>query len=180
MFDPSVTAGVRVFADAAAHFASPEDLYRSEYGRLCAALSLLVWDRESAADAVQEAFLEAWLNWKRVRGYDNPAAWVRRVAINRLLNSERSLRRRALALVRLSSARFFSAGQDIGDAPEIPNIVHFVRMLPEKQRLALVLHHVADMTVAETAEAMGISEGSVSQHLSRARSRLRKLMGETP
>jgi Sigma-70 region 2 len=62
----------------------------------------VAFDPESAADAVQEAFLAAARRWSRVSAYDEPATWIRRVAINRLLNGKRNDRRRAeiLATVR--------------------------------------------------------------------------------
>lgn len=48
-----------------------------------------------------------------------------------------------------------------------------LRGLPYKQRLCAVLFYVDGLNTAEVAEAMGISQGSVSQHLNRARTALR-------
>ena len=47
------------------------------------------------ADAVQEAFVQAVVHWRKVSRYDDPVAWIRRVAINRGLNRHRSRRRHA-------------------------------------------------------------------------------------
>ncbi len=47
-----------------------------------------------------------------------------------------------------------------------------VRGLPDQQRRAVVLHYVGDLSVADVADAMECSEGSVKTHLSRARAQL--------
>ena len=164
---PAATASTRGTA---------EDLFRREYRRLAGALSLATGDAEAAADAVQEAFVQAWLNWNKVGAYDNPAAWVRRVAINHLLNGERSLRRRAAALLRLQAPPADSPTDNVGGPLVNTELARCVRMLPEKPRVALLLRYVADMTAREIAEAMDLSEGAVNQHLRRARARLRDLM----
>ncbi len=70
-----------------------EALFRREFARLVRTLAL-AFDAEAAADAVQEAFLAADRRWAHVSDLDDPAAWVRRVALNRLLNGRRNRRRR--------------------------------------------------------------------------------------
>ena len=70
-----------------------DDLYTREYPRLVRAFSV-AFDTESAADAVQEAFIEADRRWRRISRYDDPTGWIRRVALNRLRNGERNRRRR--------------------------------------------------------------------------------------
>jgi RNA polymerase sigma-70 factor (ECF subfamily) len=71
-----------------------EELFERDYVRLVRSLSV-AFDAESAADAVQEAFIAADRRWARVGAYDDPAGWVRRVAVNRLLNGRRNRGRRA-------------------------------------------------------------------------------------
>ena len=79
----------------------------------------------------------------RVRGYDEPAAWVRRVAINRLRNRDRGLLRRAAAMVRLES--LFEPAV----APVEPplDLAAALRRLPERQRVAVALHYVDGLPV---------------------------------
>ncbi len=55
-----------------------------------------------------------------------------------------------------------------------------VRRLPARQREALVLRYYADLSEAQTAEAMGISQGAVKSHTSRALGALRTMMGGAP
>jgi RNA polymerase sigma-70 factor (ECF subfamily) len=66
-------------------------LFEAEYERLVRSLGV-AFDPIDAADAVQEAFLQADRDWATVGGYDDPAGWVRRVAVNRLLNGRRDRR----------------------------------------------------------------------------------------
>ena len=171
-FGLSATSGERATgAFASTDVSSPESLFRAHYRTLVQSLALISGgDTEAAADAVGDAFLELEQNWDKVSTYENPAACVRRVALNRLSNQRRSLARRARALLRLQP-----------QADETPRearaadlaLKHELSRLPLKQRTAVVLFYFADLSVAEVAAAMGITEGSVNQHLHRARQALR-------
>jgi len=140
-----------------------EDLFRHHYPRLVRALALAAGPEE-AADAVQEAFIAAHRHWKRISGYDDPAGWVRRVAVNRLSNRRRSLGRRDRAVRRLGGERL---------GPDRPaadlDLAAAVAALPQGQRLAVGLFYLADLPVAEVAEAMGITAGTVKSQLHDAR-----------
>jgi hypothetical protein len=70
-----------------------EELYRHAYPRVVAQVTLLTGSRAAAEDAVQEAFARAWNRWGRLAGFDQPQAWVRRVAMNVAVSRWRSLRR---------------------------------------------------------------------------------------
>lgn len=163
--------GERMMTLASAAAASPESLFRAHYRSLVQSLALISsGDKEAAADAVGDAFLELEQNWDRVATYEDPAAWVRRVALNRLSNQRRSLGRRARALLRLQSQR--------DETPKTARATDLalrneLGRLPVKQRTAVVLFYFADLSVAEVAETMGITDGSVNQHLHRARQALR-------
>jgi RNA polymerase sigma-70 factor (ECF subfamily) len=136
------------------------------------ALGVAIGDQEEARDAVQEAFVQAWQNWERVGGYDDPAGWVRRVAINRLLNRRRSLMRRSHALLRLGSTVLHA------DSPtdELLVLVQALSQLPTKQRAALALRYIGGYSNTEVAAALGVSEGTVSQHLHRGKESLRRML----
>ena len=78
--------------------------YAATYQRLLGQLVLLCGDRAEAEDALQEAFARAAVRWRRLRSYQAPEAWVRRVALNLTRMAARRLRRRTAALLRLGSA----------------------------------------------------------------------------
>jgi RNA polymerase sigma-70 factor (ECF subfamily) len=148
----------------------PDALFHALYSRLVEAISAASGDDDGAADAVQEAFVQLWRHWDEVRFYEDPVGWVRRVAINRAFNRRRSLARRTAALLRFAEDRQAkSAVREQSD----PAILTAFRALPERQRLAMSLHYVDDLSVAEVAQAMGVSEGSVKQHLHRGRETMR-------
>src|SRR3954447_8571906 len=78
-----------------------EALFSANYPRLVAVLTVAAGDRVRAEDAVQDAFAQALVHWDRVAAYDDPVAWLRRVATNRVLNQRRWRRRHDAALDRL-------------------------------------------------------------------------------
>jgi len=125
-------------------------------------------DLAEAQDCVQEAYARAWQRWSKVGGYDVPAAWVRQVAC-RLATSRfrRAMRGRALL-------------EPPAVVPELdPSRVALVaalRQIPEAQRLAIVLHHVAGLSVEEVAAETGAPTGTVKARLSRGRAALAVLL----
>lgn len=151
--------------------ANPEAMFKAHYARLVRALTVVGGDREAAADAVQEAFVQACLRWDRISNYEDPVAWVRRVALNRLSNQRRSLFRRFSALARLGEPEPVVEpsldGLDLAEA---------LRRLPEQQRTAVALHYVEGLKVREVALAMGVTEGTVNRHLHRAREALQPVL----
>lgn len=148
--------------------ATVEDLFRSSYARLLRTLTVVAGgDREAAADALQEAFVQAHVRWRRISAYENPAGWVRRVALNRLSNHFRKLDRGRRAQARLHVAEAVPA-----DLPEIDLVAAF-RRLPERQRAAAALFYLDGFSVAEIADAMGVTSGTAKRHLFRAREALR-------
>ena len=153
---------------------SPDALFREEYERLSRALTLITGDVHLAEEAVQEAFARLCLNWARVSKYEDQAAWVRRVAVNRARDHHRSLLRRARLLLRLADS-----APALEPAPSMdPRVAEAIRKLPLKQRTAVALFYLADLSLADVAGAMSISEGAVKRHLSRARDGLRTILEE--
>ena len=164
---------------AAAGTADFDALFRAHQPRLVEALALVAGDRELAADAVQEAFVKAHLKWRRIGSYDDPIGWVRRVAINRLRDEHRRSRRKRRAIDRLAS-------QSNG-TPALPDrdlmsqdLVAQLADLPKRQRLCVVLRYVEDLSTAEIARTLDVSEGTVKSNLSDARARLRSRLGRPP
>jgi RNA polymerase sigma factor (sigma-70 family) len=147
------------------------DLFEREYERLVRSLGV-AFGAESAADAVQEAFIEADRGWSRVATLDNPAVWVRRVAINRLLNRERNRARRREILATIRPVADAELTDDLLD------LRRAIADLPDKMRAAVCLHYLADLSVEEVAAALEVGSGTVKSNLHDARRRLREQLGE--
>ena len=153
-----------VTADPARHF---DSFFQSEYPRLLRVLSSADL---SADDALQEAFAKAALSWARISTYEDPAGWVRHVAVRRLLDERRSSRRKRAAIERLE-ARW---EPDTADRDASMDLAAAIGELPTQQRVALSLFYLGGLNSTETGEAMGISAGAVRFHLHEARARLRE------
>jgi RNA polymerase sigma-70 factor (ECF subfamily) len=148
-----------------------DDFYRTEYPRLLRVLSAA---DVSAADALQEAFTKAATAWPRISRYDDPAAWVRHVAVRRMLNERRSMHRRDAAVETLAAR---SEGEAV-DHERLLDLAAAIDALSAQQRVALTLFYLGGLTSAQTADAMGISPGAVRFHLHQARNALRKTLGD--
>jgi RNA polymerase sigma-70 factor (ECF subfamily) len=125
-----------------------------------------------ANDAVQEAFVQAVVHWRKVSRYDDPLAWIRRVAINRGHNRRRSRRRQQALAERIAVTTTAPAPAAESD----DDLQALVESLPPQQRLALSLYYYADLSVAEVADAMKLSTGAVKYHLHAARTSLSRLL----
>ena len=125
-------------------------------------------DRQEAQDVVQEAFCRALSRWRTVSRYDDPVAWVRRVAWNLALSKWRRTR---TALTFLRKQRPAETHVD-GPSPERVALLAALATLPAQQRRAVVLHYLADLSVAEVASREGVPDGTVKSWLHRARTAL--------
>jgi RNA polymerase sigma-70 factor (ECF subfamily) len=146
------------------------------YPGMIRSLTMICGDEELAADAVQDAFIRAYARWDRIRRYDRPDAWVRRVAINRSRDHFRAARRRN------AYERQAAIGESVDSAERRSDDRDQLRAalaeLPRRQRTAVTLYYLEGLDVAAVAESMNISPGAVKFHLSRGRDRLAPIVGE--
>ena len=145
--------------------------FRAEFPGVLRTISLMLNDRGRAEEVTQDAFIQLLRHWSKVSRYEQPRAWVRRVAIRLAMRSIR--RQRLVSFVRIDELLFARQPSaptiDLGDA---------VRRLPGSQRAAIVLHYYEDRPVAEIAAILGCSEPTTRVHLHLGRKRLRQLLGE--
>ena len=151
--------------DAVAHL-DFDDFYRTELPRLVALARGLCGG--GVADVVaQEVMLAAFRRWPVVGDLEHPEAWVRRTCGNLAVSQYRRKLVELRALARLSNrpepAELKPADEAFWAA---------VRRLPKRQAQVAALRYLYDLDVADIARTMEIAEGSVKQHLSRARARL--------
>lgn len=150
-----------------------ESLFRAHHGRLVRALTVVSGDEQHAADAVQHAFVKAHVKWRTVSRYDDPVGWIRRVAINRLRDEYRSDARKRRVIDRLGREP-----QPAAPPPQLDQTAALLARLPRQQRLALALYYIDDLSVAEIAATLRISDGTVKFHLHQGRVALRAQIEE--
>ncbi len=149
-------------------------LYAGSYRRLVVQMYAICGDLNDAEDAVQEAFITAIRKRRTLRTVQNREAWLRTVALHRLHHGWRHaavVRRRQLA------DRGEHPAVEVG--PEHVALVTALRELDPRQREVIVLHHLADLSVAEIAGQLDIAVGTVKSRLGRGRARLSELLVES-
>jgi RNA polymerase sigma-70 factor, ECF subfamily len=157
-------------ADAAAEF---DLFYRRTADSVLRQMVMVTGDLAEAEDVVQEAFERAWLRWRQVHDSAYPEAWVRTVAHRLAVSRWRRLRNASAAWLRLGPP---AAPPEI-DSEHIALMAGLL-LLPAKQRVAIVLHHLADLPVNQVAEETGASVSAVKQQLSRGRAALAGFLGD--
>lgn len=152
--------------------AVPPDLVlfcEEQHPRLVGMLGLYCGDRFIAEEFAQEALMKACRDWRRVRSKDDPAAWVRRVALN-LTNSHfrRKLAERR-ARERLVSQTVSEAEPDLALAVSLR---HAIAALSRRQRTAVILHYL-DLPFPGVADFMDIPLSTAKSLASRGIAHLR-------
>lgn len=148
--------------------------YDEEHPRVYGSMLALCGDRELAADVTADAFAKALVSWRRVAPMERPGGWVYKVALNMM---RRKFRRRSRE--RELYATTANGIEHVQGAPDVTGMdvwVH-VRALPDRQRHAIVLRYVADLTEPEIAGVLGVSRGTVASNLADARRSLATKLG---
>jgi RNA polymerase sigma-70 factor, ECF subfamily len=150
-----------------------EEFYVGTASRLLGQLFLVTGDLHAAEEVVQEAFTRAAVRWPRLRDYDVPEAWVRRVAMNLAADRGRRLQRQARALLRAGPPASVP-----GVSVEALALAEALRTLPIHQRQAIVLHYLVDLPIEEVAAILGARSGTIKSWLARGRRTLATRLGE--
>ena len=145
------------------------DLLRREMPRVRGALGLFLGESAVAEELAQEALVRVCRDWERVRRMERPGAWVHRVAMNLATSELRRQRAERRALQRLDAA---SAPPQL-DLATRTAVRDALQALPADERLVIVLRYYADLSVVETAEALGVPVGTVKTRARRAIQRMR-------
>jgi len=128
---------------------------------------LLTGDFQRAEDLVQEALIRAAQRWEALRD-GRPDAWVRTVIFREHVSWWRRVRREVLTERPPEGVHTTS-----GEAPVM--IQEALAQLTHKQRAVLVLRYIEDLSVADTAAILGVSDGTVKKQSSVALARLREV-----
>jgi RNA polymerase sigma-70 factor (sigma-E family) len=153
-----------------------DDFVREASTGLLRTAVLLAPDRASAEDLLQTALVRTARRWSAASA--DPHAYVRRVLVNLAKDGWRNRSRRPVEVAA-------GAGPEPrldGPAEQVvlrDEIVRAVAQLPARQRVVLVLRYFEDRPVAEVADLVGCSEGTVKSQTHHALARLRALLDPT-
>ena len=150
-----------------------ESFYRREYPRI-AALARVLTGPVGAEDHAQEAMLVAYRRWREVGQMADSAMWVRRVCVNIATSQLRRHAAEVRALLRLRGRRDVTPALE----PDDEDFWAAVRGLPRRQAQVVALHYIYDLSVADVATTLQMSEGTAKTHLSRARTSLALVLSE--
>jgi RNA polymerase sigma-70 factor, ECF subfamily len=155
-----------------------EALYQREYVAMVRLAFALIGQRQIAEEIVQEAFLEAHRRWDRLRTYDRPGAWIRRVVLQGCRRRRRRLSNDANLLNRLNAQRppSLTPNQEPLDA----ELMKAIRSLPKRQAHVVALVAIDDCTFVEAANILGCSEETARTHMRRARMSLKAALKLPP
>ena len=131
----------------------------------------ILWNDQDCCDAVQEAVVKGWLKRGSLREEAYFETWLVRILINECRNIQRSHRIRLLPL-----DESIRSAADEEHFLESLHLREALRSLPEKYRMALLLHHLEGYSLEETADILRLTKGLTASRLSQARKALRKLL----
>jgi RNA polymerase sigma-70 factor (sigma-E family) len=138
----------------------------------------MVGDSQLAQDLVQEALTRTYVAWPRLRDTSKAEAYCRKAITTTAIswfrrkswNNERPTEHLPEDTPGIVGPETWVAEQDA--------VWRALRQLPPRQRAALVLRFYADLTEAQTAEAMGCAAGTVKSQVSAGLAKLRALLGD--
>jgi RNA polymerase sigma factor (sigma-70 family) len=168
---------VTLMADRATARASIERLYAAHHSEIYAYLARMLRDDELAADLTQETFIKAYRAYETLIDHNKARAWLYQIAGRTALDE---LRRRKIV-------RFVPwTGESRGEASSAEDMVLRARLsadleralmrIPPRQRQALLLSELHDLTGIELADAMGVSHVAARALLTRGRESLRQAL----
>ena len=154
-----------------------ETLFAKHHGEIYAYLLRMLREPELAADLTQDAFIKAYKNYDTLEKPENARAWLYQIAHRVALDE---IRRRKII-------RFFPwTGESHGSAPSAERLVMDANLsgdmqralarIPERQRAALLLAELHDLTGVELAAALDVSHVAARALLTRARESLRQAL----
>jgi len=154
-------------------FATFEEFYEASYRRLFTALCLITGNRHEAEEVMQDAFLRIFERWDRVVGLEEPEGYLFRTAMNVFRNR---YRRAVLALRRTMSSA--PASDELAAVETRDEVVRLLRDLPPRERAAVVLTSIMDLSNEEAGRMLGIRASTVRALTSRGRAHMKDGLGD--
>lgn len=154
------------------------ELVRRHRDRMWAVALRTMRDPDEASDAVQEACISAFRSAASFRGQAQVTTWLHRIVVNACLDRMRRRQVRPTGQLPEEGPGEPAAARDAIDERETSlAVTEALAELPPDQRAAVVLVDVQGYSVAETAELLGVAEGTVKSRCARGRVKLAILLG---
>jgi RNA polymerase sigma-70 factor (sigma-E family) len=147
-------------------------------GRLRRTAYLLCGDWDQASDHVQEGLIRVYVAWPRLTRTGGEHGYARKAVVSAFLDHAR---RRSSTEITADPNPDLPSGQDVSESVSArAALMAALARLPMRQRACVVLRYFEDLTVADTATALGCSEGTVKSQTSRALVSLRAMFEASP
>jgi RNA polymerase sigma-70 factor (ECF subfamily) len=157
-------------ADAASRAATFEALVGPWVNEIYRVAAAIVGERD-ARDVTQDALIDAWRGFDRLRDSDKARPWLHAIVANRSRKHLRSARSRPrLAAGGLPEVAVPDASQSLAERDRLGQAFE---SLSADQRIAVVLHHVLDLSVPQIAATLAVPEGTVKSRLHAGLGRMR-------
>ena len=164
-------------------------LYNMTFKKVFAITSRIIRNYEDAMDLCQEAYLAALIHIDSLKDKSKFDVWLYQIAANRCKTYYQKEKRRRKALI--STDEYYqyleAANVDVSDPARSFNpeeyadmldkkvvISHLIDELPANQKICILMHYYAELTVSEIATAMEIPEGTVKSNLKYAKDKLKR------
>ncbi len=151
-----------------------DEFYSASFQRITGQVYAMIGNRDEAQECVQEAFARAWAHRRKLDRAEHPEAWVRTTAYRLAVSRWRRTTRGRRPVDRALGAPLETAAPSENHVA----LVEALKQLPEAQRQALVLHHIADLSVHDVAREVGVPEGTIKARLSRGRAALAAMLAD--
>lgn len=139
----------------------------------------ILWEEELIEDVMQEAYIKAYQHLGQFMGRSGFRTWLTRILINECLQKKRKLKKTAGERIEdhLLHAVTATTPENLTMNSELKKLLEdAIAYLPEKYRVVFVLREIENMSITETSESLGITEGNVKARLSRGKEMLREYL----
>lgn len=144
--------------------------------RLYAAARLILRHDERAADAVQDALLQAWLDLRGLRDPERFDAWLHRLLVRACYRAAKRHRSREIIEIKVAATANTMTPDAQREVDVRDQLDRGFRRLSPEQRAVIVLHHYLGLSLVESAEVLAIPLGTMQSRLSRATQAMRAVL----